>query len=726
MTENQTLSTSEASDASQIVDAETADTASEVAQTNKNEKSETEEQLPDTAQISSKTSEKEQVADKSTTETKTEAEAAPSEPTAEQETQENASRSDKAPVEEEAEETAESVRGYTGTETVGKTLTLDELRELEATGDDGSGITSDRSLETLIDESLNESVEVGEIVTGKVVSLTEKEIVVDIGFKSDGVVSKSEFLEEPEIDDEIDVYIDRLEDRRGQLTLSRGKAVDLKRWRIIEEAFNTGAILEGEVVKRIKGGMIVNLLGAEAFLPGSQVDVRRVRDFEAYLNKTMEFKVVKVNPQNGNVVLSHKALVEKDLEEQRKKILDSLEVGQVLEGQVKNIVNFGAFVDLGGVDGLLHITDISWGRVSHPSEVLELDDRIKVVVLDYDKERQRISLGYKQLQEHPWDNISEKYVEGQEVNGRVVSITDYGAFIELETGIEGLVHISEMSWTEHVKHPTQKVQLGEEVTVKILGIDAEEKKISLGMKQLEPDPWEGLLERFPVGTITSGKIRNITTFGAFVELEPGIDGLVHVSDLSWTKRVKHPSEIVNKGDELEVVVLDIDVVNRRISLGHKQVQTDPWIQFEEAYEEGTEVSGTITSMNDGGVVVELPLGVEAFVPASHLERQGHPVDAYEEGEELELSILRTDRESREIVGSQTQRLHEEEQEAEREEREKRKKARKEERRAMREHRRSSSGPATLGELSGLEALRTELEESEEAEEESADEEEDKE
>ena len=424
--------------------------------------------------------------------------------------------------------------------------------------------------------------------------------------------------------DEIDVYVDRLEDRRGQLTLSRAKAIDKRRWIIVEEAMENGAVIEGEIVKRIKGGMIVNLLGAEAFLPGSQVDVRPVRDFDVYLGKTMEFKVVKTNPANGNIVISHKALIEKDLQQQRTLILDSLEVGQVLEGQVKNIVNFGVFVDLGGVDGLLHITDLSWGRVGHPSEVVELDQKLNVVVLDYDRERQRISLGYKQLQKHPWDDLAERITEGSVLEGRVVSITDYGAFVEIERGIEGLVHISEMSWTEHVKHPTQRVQLGQSVQVKVLKIDPRDKKISLGMKQLEPDPWEGLMSRFPVGTITRGRIRNVTTFGAFVEIEPGIDGLVHVSDLSWTKRVKHPSEVVKKGQELDVIVLDIDASQRRISLGHKQVSTDPWQQYADMYGEGTDTTGTITDLTDGGLVVDLPLGAEAFVPASHLGRSGPP------------------------------------------------------------------------------------------------------
>ncbi|MEO1728841.1 MAG: 30S ribosomal protein S1, partial [Bacteroidota bacterium] len=502
--------------------------------------------------------------------------------------------------------------------------------------------------------------------------------------------------------------VDRLEDRRGQLILSKTKADDLRRWQTIDEAFENGGVLEGTIIRRIKGGMIVNLLGAEAFLPGSQIDVRPVRDFDVYLGKTMEFKVVKTNPANGNVVVSHKALIEKDLLEQRKQILDTMEPGQVLEGIVKNITNFGVFIDLGGVDGLLHITDLSWGRVGHPSEVVELDTKMNVVVLDYDKERQRISLGYKQLLPHPWENIEEKFAEGQEVEGRVVSITDYGAFVELEKGIEGLVHISEMSWTEHIKHPTQKVQLGQIVPVKILRIDTEDKKISLGMKQLEPDPWEGILDRMPVGSVTRGEVRNLTNFGAFVEIEPGIDGLVHVSDLSWTKRVKHPSEVVNKGDQIEVQILDIDVAKRRISLGHKQVQTDPWQQYATAYAVDTDTPAKVTDVNGSGVVVELPLEAEGFVPASHLERQGDPTQTYAIGDEMDLRVIRLDRNDRQIILSETAKRMAAQRAERHAERSEKSKARQDEQRAVRDYQKSSSGPATLGELSGLAALRDQL------------------
>ncbi len=606
--------------------------------------------------------------------------------------------------------------GYTG-KNLGRTISIDELNEVDARNAGVSGIGASSQvmdqgvdsdeMTTLYSGSLS-AVEADQIVTGTVVGLTDKEVVVDIGFKSDGVVAKNEFGEVPEVGEQVDVYVERLEDRRGQLTLSYTMATHKLRWNIFEGALDSGAVIEGEIVKRIKGGMIVNLLGSEAFLPGSQVDVRPVRDFDVYIGKTMEFKVVKTNPGNGNVVISHKALIEKDLQEQRTHILDSLEVGQVLEGQVKNIVNFGAFVDLGGVDGLLHITDISWGRVGHPSEVLELDMKLNVVVLDYDKERQRISLGYKQLQEHPWENLAERIVEGMPIEGRVVSITDYGAFVEIEPGIEGLVHISEMSWTEHVKHPTQKVQLGQTVQVKVLKVDEDTKKISLGMKQLEPDPWEGLLDRFPVGTVTRGKVRNITTFGAFVEIEQGIDGLVHVSDLSWTRRVKHPSEVVKKGMELDVIVLDIDIAQRRISLGHKQVSTDPWQKVAEVYTEGSEASGTVAEINDGGLVVDLPMDVEAFVPASHLLRSGRPADAYQIGDELELQVIRMDRDDRELVMSETAKARAEERaERDQEFREKRNQQR-EERKQVESYGSTQSGPATLGELSGLAALRQQM------------------
>ncbi len=602
-------------------------------------------------------------------------------------------------------QTSEGTLGYDG-KIQGRVITLAELKDYENRRDPDEPEIKDENFLLLIEESMSQVTE-GEIVSGRVVSVGQKEILIDFGFKSTGTVSKNEFDEELAVGDEVEIFLERKEDRHGQPVISKEKAETVRRWQTIEDAFENEGVLEGTIVRRIKGGMIVDLLGAEAFLPGSQVDVRPVRDFDAYLNKTMEFKVVKINPTNGNVVVSHKALVEKDLMAQREQILDTMEVGQILEGQVKNIVDFGVFIDLGGVDGLLHITDLSWGRVGHPSEVVELDQKLNVVVLNYEKERQRISLGLKQLLSHPWENIAEKYAEGQVVQGRVVSITDYGAFVELEKGIEGLVHISEMSHTEHIKHPTQKVQLGQIVDVKLLNIDTEEKKISLGMKQLEPDPWEGLVERFSVGQTTNGTVRNITSFGAFVELEPGIDGLVHVSDLSWTKRVKHPSEVVKKGQELEVMVLDIDIAQRRLSLGHKQVQTDPWQQYATAYAEDTDTTATVAEITAEGIRVELPLEAPGFIPASQLERGS--VNAYTEGEELALRVIRLDKQERDIILSETARRRAAERAEKFAERAQKTAEKQEERKAVQEFSSKSRGPATLGELTGLEALKAKME-----------------
>ncbi len=598
--------------------------------------------------------------------------------------------------------------GYTG-EIQGEVITLADLEAYESRKDPDEPEDKDEDLLAMYEGSLS-AVEEGEIVEGTVVSIGEKEILVDFGFKSTGTVSKNEFREVLEVGDTVEVFLERKEDRLGQPVISKDKADTVRRWQIINDAFENEGVLEGTIVRRIKGGMIVDLLGQEAFLPGSQVDARPVRDFDAYLGRTMEFKVVKTNPANGNVVVSHKALVEKELKAQREKILDTLEVGQILEGQVKNIVDFGVFIDLGGVDGLLHITDLSWGRVGHPSEVVELDQELNVVVLNYEKERQRISLGLKQLQPHPWENIAERFAEGQTVQGRVVSITDYGAFVELEKGIEGLVHISEMSYTEHIKHPTQKVQLGQIVDVKVLNVDEEDKKISLGIKQLEPDPWEGLVERYSVGQILTGAVRNITSFGAFVELEPGIDGLVHVSDLSWTKRVKHPSEVVKKGQELEVIVLDIDIAQRRLSLGHKQVQTDPWQQYATAYAEDTDTTALVTEVTPDGLRVELPLEAPGFIPASQLERGG--TNGYVEGDELAVRVIRLDKRDRDIILSETARRRASERAEKQAERFEKSKQLKEERREVRqfqEAEESSRGPATLGELTGLEALKAKME-----------------
>ena len=621
-------------------------------------------------------------------------------------------------------ERTEEAQGFTG-ETYGKTVSLDDLETEEQAPADTSVYDQFRDV---VDET---SIDVREqdIVEGRVLRVNEDYVVIDIGYKSDGIVSRDEFGEgEIRPGDTVEVYLERKEDRDGQLVLSKEQADKVRRWQRVEEIYENEEVIEGTIIRRIKGGMIVELFdGMEAFLPGSQIDVRPVRDFESYLETRMEFKIVKLNPGNENIVVSHRELIEHELEEQRQEILESLEVGQVLEGTVKNIVDFGVFIDLGGVDGLLHITDLSWGRVSHPSEVVELDQELEVVVLDYEEERQRISLGLKQLRDHPWDKIGNKYDEGDVVEGKVVSITNYGAFVEIEKGIEGLVHISEMSWTRHIEHPSQMVSLGQVVDVKILNIDQEERKISLGMKQLEPDPWEGISDRYPAGTVLTGTVRNITNFGVFVEIEPGIDGLVHVSDLSWTKKIRHPGDMVDEEQELDVVILNIDEERRRISLGHKQVKTNPWDQFADAYGEGNETAGEVVRVEDKGLVVQLPLDVEAFVPGSELKNGPKAFkNHYHEGDELDLQVIRFDKDQKDIVLSETAKEEAESQEEQtdeqpdsrQEEREREEPARDFKEEPGSEPDEPTTGPTTLGELSGLADLRREMEE-EEAEAEAA-------
>lgn len=620
------------------------------------------------------------------------------------------------PVSPDELERTEDHQGFTG-ETFGETVSLDELESEDHSYADDPVYDQFR---TLIDETAID-VREQDIVEGRVLRVDEDYVVIDIGYKSDGIVPRSEFGDqELHPGDTVEVYLELKEDRDGQLVLSKEQADKVRRWQRVEEIYENEEVIEGTIIRRIKGGMIVELFdGMEAFLPGSQIDVRPVRDFESYLEKRMEFKIVKLNPENENIVVSHRELIEHELEEQRQEILDQLEVGQVLKGTVKNIVDFGVFIDLGGVDGLLHITDLSWGRVSHPSEVVELDQELEVVVLDYEEERQRISLGLKQLQDHPWENITKKYDEGDTVEGKVVSITNYGAFVELEKGIEGLVHISEMSWTRHIKHPSQMVSLGQLVDVKILNIDEEEKKISLGMKQLEPDPWEGISDRYPPGTVLTGTVRNITNFGVFVEIEPGIDGLVHISDLSWTKKVRHPGDMVDKGQDLDVVILNIDEERRRISLGHKQVKTNPWDQFADAYEEGNDTEGEVVRVEDKGLVVQLPLDVEAFVPGSELKNGPRNFENhYHEGDELELRVIRFDKDQKDIVLSETA-LEEGREEPEEETTDDKREDRQTQQRQQpsRDYQAekeddSATGPTTLGELSGLADLRREMEEEE--------------
>lgn len=460
------------------------------------------------------------------------------------------------------------------------------------------------------------------LVTGKIVSETGDDYVIDIGFKSDGLVAKTEFRDTPDIQvgDEVEVYVDETENALGQLVLSRKKAIAEGAWERIQKIMENGEIVKGYIQSRTKGGLVVDVMGMDAFLPGSQIDVKPVRDYDQYVGKTMEFKVVKINEVYKNVVISHKALIEDDIEAQKAEMISKMEVGQVLEGTVKNMTSFGVFVDLGGLDGLLHITDISWGRINHPEDVLELDQKIQVAVLEFDNEKKRISLGMKQLTAHPWDSMKE-LKEGERIKGKVVTVADYGAFVEIEPGVEGLVHVSEMSWSQHLRNPSEFIKVGDEVEAVILDIDKEEHKLSLGLKQLTSDPWDEIESKYPVDSKHSGTVRNLTNYGLFVELEEGVDGLVHVSDLSWSKKIKHPAEFTNKGEELEVVVLEIDRDNRRLSLGHKQIDENPWDTFSSVFTLGSEHEGVVSEINDRGVILTLPYGVEGFSPKKHIKKE---------------------------------------------------------------------------------------------------------
>jgi len=511
----------------------------------------------------------------------------------------------------------------------------------------------------LLDKSIEE-VKEEQLVKGKIVEFTKDEVIVDIGFKSFGFIPRSELInpESYKVGEVIEVYVEKLEDPSGRVVLSRRRADFLKIWERILEIYEKQETISVKILRRIKGGMVVDLLGIEAFLPGSQIDIRPVRDFDTWVGQNIDIKIVKINHANYNVVVSHKVLLEEELSEQRMEIMSKLEKGLVLEGVVKAIADFGVFVDLGGVDGLVHITDLSWGRVTHPTEVVELDQPVKVVILDFDQDKKRISLGMKQLTPHPWDSIGDKYQPGTKVSGKVVSLTDYGAFIEIEKGIEGLIHISEMSWTQHIKHPSQVVSLGQEVEAIVLNIDKENKKLALGMKQLLPDPWENLMKKYPVDSEHIGVVRNITNFGAFVELEPGVDGLVHISDLSWTKKIRHPGEFVKKGDQLKVKVIGIDLEQRRISLGHKQVEPNPWDYLENKYKVGEETTGKIVRIIEKGIIVELPDGVDGFVPVSQLSFA--PVKMISEyfklDDVLPLKVVEFDKEAKKIVLSAVEAL----------------------------------------------------------------------
>lgn len=496
-------------------------------------------------------------------------------------------------------------------------------------------------------------VEEKTLVTGRVVSFTESDVVLDIGFKSDGLVSRQEFRDNPDlaVGDEVEVYVDETENELGQLVLSRRKAIQEGAWDKILAAKENNTILNGYIKTRTKGGLVVDVLGMDAFLPGSQIDVKPVRDYDQYVGKTMEFKVVKINELYKNVVISHKALIEDDIEAQKMEMISKMEVGQILEGTVKNMTSFGVFVDLGGLDGLLHITDISWGRINHPEDVLELDQKIKVVVLEFDDDKKRISLGMKQLTPHPWENMSAEIKVDDKVKGKVVTVADYGAFVEIQPGIEGLIHVSEMSWSQHLRNPSDFLKVGDEVEALILDIDKEEHKLSLGLKQTTPDPWDKIEEKYPLDSKHTGIVRNLTNYGLFIELEEGVDGLVHVSDLSWSKKIKHPAEFTKKGENLEVVVLEIDRDNRRLSLGHKQIDENPWDTFATVFTLGSEHEGTITEINDRGVIVALPYGVEAFAPKKHMKKEDQTEVKVDEV--MQVRVIEFNKDAKRILVSHT-------------------------------------------------------------------------
>ena len=564
--------------------------------------------------------------------------------------------------------------------------------------------------EAIYDKTLT-TIKENEVVMGKVMSISKREVLVNIGYKSAGIISANEFNynKDLKVGDEVEVLVESKEDRFGQLQLSHRKARAARAWEKIAAAQENDEVILGYIKSRVNGGMIVDIFGIEAFLPGSQIDVRPIKDYDAFVDKTMEFKIVKVNPEYRNVVVSHKVLIEAELEQQKKEIISKLEKGQVLEGVVKGITSYGAFVDLGGVDGLIHITDLSWGRIGDPSEVVSLDEKINVVILDFDEEKTRIALGLKQLMPHPWDALDPNLKEGDIVHGRVVVITDYGAFVEIIPGVEGLIHVSEMSWTQHLRSAQEFLTVGQEVDAVVLMLDREDRKMSLGLKQLKPDPWETIEQRFPVGSNHEARVRNFTNYGVFVELDEGIDGLIHISDLSWTRKVKHPNEFVKVGQMIEVQVLEIDKENRRLSLGHKQVTENPWDEFAKEFTIGSIHEGTVVRMNEKGATIALPYGVEAFATPKHLIKEdGSSVSV---DEKLPFKILDFNPEMQRIIVSHS-RIHEDAERAER-----RQAATEERNQQVRDAAavaatQQSVERATLGDLDELAALKERLESAE--------------
>jgi small subunit ribosomal protein S1 len=513
--------------------------------------------------------------------------------------------------------------------------------------------------EKLVSENFVDTLD-DDVVEGEVIHITDRDAIIDINAKSEGVISLNEFRYNPDlkVGDKVEVLIDVREDATGQLVLSHRKARVIKAWDRVNKAHETGEIVNGFVKCRTKGGMIVDVFGIEAFLPGSQIDVKPIRDYDQYVNKTMEFKVVKINHEFKNIVVSHKALIEADIEEQKKEIIGQLEKGQVLEGIVKNITSYGVFIDLGGVDGLVHITDLSWSRINHPNEIVELDQKLNVVILDFDENKSRIQLGLKQLSKHPWEALGEEVKVGDKVKGKVVVIADYGAFVEVEEGVEGLVHVSEMSWSTHLRSAQDFVSVGDEIEAVILTLDREDRKMSLGIKQLTPDPWTDITKKYPVGSKHTGIVRNFTNFGVFVELEEGIDGLIYISDLSWTKKIKHPSEFCNVGDKLDVVVLELDVQGRKLSLGHKQTTENPWDKYETEFALGTTHTAAITEMVDKGATIDFNDDITAFIPQRHLEKEDG--SKLKKGEEVEFKIIEFNKEFKRVVASHTAVFREEE------------------------------------------------------------------
>ena len=564
---------------------------------------------------------------------------------------------------------------------------------------------SAEELQKAYDETLNKVSE-HQVVDGTVISVDKKEVIVNIGYKSDGIIPASEFRYNPDlkVGDVVEVYVENQEDKKGQLLLSHKKARLSKSWERVNAALENEEVIQGYIKCRTKGGMIVDVFGIEAFLPGSQIDVHPIRDYDVFVGKTMEFKVVKINQEFRNVVVSHKALIEQELEAQRKEIISKLEKGQILEGTVKNITTYGVFVDLGGVDGLIHITDLSWGRVSDPHEVVSLDEKINVVILDFDDEKKRIALGLKQLTPHPWDALDPDLKVGDHVKGKVVVIADYGAFVEIAPGVEGLIHVSEMSWSQHLRSAQEFLHVGDEVEAVILTLDREERKMSLGIKQLKEDPWETIEVKYPVGSKHTAKVRNFTNFGIFVELEEGVDGLIHISDLSWTKKVKHPSEFTQVGADIDVVVLEIDKDNRRLSLGHKQLEENPWDTYETIYTPGSVHTGKITEMMDKGAVITLNEGGEGFATPKHLVKEDG--SQAQLGEELEFKVIEFVKETKRIILSHSRTFEDAKEEPKKAPR--KKAAKKDETAAIN----NVAASTTLGDLDALAALKAKMEKGE--------------